>query len=69
MKGYLTVYEKNAGAPEEYQSNGRRFNLFRNADTWTAVWSDGRYSIAIGGIASREDAISIIDSIQKSDSE
>ena len=66
---YDTVYEKNAGAPEEYQSNGRRFYLFRNVDTWTAVWSDGRYSITIGGIASREDSISIIDSIQKSDSE
>ena len=60
---YDTVYEKNAGAPEEYQSNGRRFYLFRNVDTWTAVWSDGRYSISLGGMDSRETAVSIIDSI------
>ena len=60
---YDTVFEKNAGAPEEYQSNGRRFYLFRNVDTWTAVWSDGRYSISLGGMDSRETAVSIIDSI------
>ncbi len=60
---YDTVYEKNEGVPEEYQSNGRRFYLFRNVDTWTAVWSDGRYSISLGGMDSRETAVSIIDSI------
>ena len=65
--GFLhdTLFEKNKGAPEEYQNNGRRFYLFRNCDVWTAAWSDGRYSIALGGIGSRETVISIIDSIQE----
>ena len=58
------VFCKSPGTPEIYVSNGRQFYIFRNADTWTATWSDGTYCITIAGVETVEIAKSIIDSIQ-----
>lgn len=71
LKEYLTaeyltsgIYEKSFGTPESYIKNGKQFYLFKNNDFWTFTWSDGRYSITVIGIESRNTAIEIINSIQ-----
>lgn len=60
---FETLYEKSPGEPEVYVSKGRQFYLFKNADTWTAVWSDTVYCITIASAESKEITMSIIDSI------
>lgn len=55
-------YPKDAGDPEIFVHNDMEFYVFSNAGSWTAVWSDAKYSVFISA-PSRETVISILKSI------
>ncbi len=62
---YSMIFEKDNVEPELYIKNERRFYVFPNSGTWTAVWSDTEYGITISGVQSREEILSMIDSIKE----
>lgn len=57
------MYEKEDAPVMEYIHNGMRFYIFENAESATAVWSDGTYSIMIVGNIDCEILQRIIDCI------
>lgn len=57
-------FEKDGNLVEEYTSNGRTFYILSNIDSITATWSDASSLImAISGNLSKDEIISIIDSL------
>ena len=62
---YSMYFEKDNVDPELYIKNERRFYVFPNSGTWTAVWSDTEYGITISGVQSREEILAMIDSIKE----
>lgn len=57
------IYEKSPEQPGYLSKNGMQFYLFKNSETWTAIWSDSKYCITISVPYSRDTAIAILDSI------
>lgn len=57
------IFEKDGTPPEQYTSHGRTFFILSNLDTYTATWNDGKIGVTIAGQLSRDEIISIIDSI------
>ena len=58
-----TELEKETTTPILYTTNSRTFYVFENTGTWTGIWSDSEYSISIYNVSTKEQLISIIDSI------
>lgn len=58
-----TVFEKDDGPVEQYQSNGRMFYIMSNLETMTATWSDGELVVTIAGQLNTQQIKQIIDSI------
>ena len=56
-------FEKDDTPPEQYTSHGRTFVILSNIDTHTATWIDGKIEVTIAGQVTRDELISIIDSI------
>lgn len=58
------IYEKDDNLVEEYTSNQRTFYIMSNIDSTTAAWSDAQsLEVTISGNISKDEIISIIDSI------
>lgn len=58
------IYEKDDNLVEEYTSNQRTFYILSNIDSTTAAWSDAQsLEVTISGNISKDEIISIIDSI------
>lgn len=55
--------EKDIGEMEQYISNDKTFYLITNTGKWSAVWSDGRYYLFLGGFPTKEELYIVIDSI------
>lgn len=55
--------EKDIGEMEQYISKDKTFYLVTNTGKWSAVWSDGRYYLFLGGFPTKEELCTVIDSI------
>ena len=56
-------WEKNDPSAQIYTSNGRTFYCLENDQRWSAVWSDGRFSVSFFGFETREELIATIKTI------
>ena len=57
------IYEKVAGAPDSYLSNGIEYYIIENTSSLTAIWYIGKLECSINTTLSREVLEKIIDSI------
>lgn len=57
------LFEKDATNVETIVSNSRMFYVFSNTAGWSGVWSDGKYTVSVTGVDTRDNIVSIIEQL------
>ena len=57
------MFEKDVTNVETIVSNSRMFYVFSNTAGWSGVWSDGKYTVSVTGVDTKDNIISIIEQL------